>query len=75
MVPSILCQSVGVAKILTNSSPWNSGSLGLLEHGYVVLPDRGFDIHEDVTIHGGKLEIPSFTLGKKQLSMDEVEYS
>ena len=26
-------------------------------------------------IHGAKLEIPSFTRGKKQLSLDEVEYS
>ena len=53
----------------------NSNLLGLLEHGDDVLAKRGFDIHKDVAIHGGKLEIPSFTRGKKQLSMDEVEYS
>ena len=53
----------------------NSGFLRLLEHGDVVLADRGFDIHDDVAIHGAKLEIPSFTRGKKQLSLDEVEYS
>ena len=53
----------------------NSGFLHLLEHGDVVLADRGFDIHDDVAIHGAKLEIPSFTRGKKQLSLDEVEYS
>ena len=53
----------------------NSGFLGLLEHGDVVLADRGFDIREDAAIHDGNLEIPSFTRGKKQLSMDEVEYS
>ena len=39
----------------------NSDFLGQLEHGEVVLADRGFDIHKDVAIHGGKLEIPSFT--------------
>ena len=50
----------------------NSGFLSLLEHGDVVLADRGFDIHEDVAI---QLEIPFFTQRKKQLSMDEVEYS
>ena len=53
----------------------NSGFLRLLEHGDIVLADRGFDIHDDVRIHGAKLEIPSFTRGKKQLSLDEVEYS
>ena len=53
----------------------NSGFLRLLEHGDIVLADRGFDIHDDVAIHGAKLEIPSFTRGKKQLSLDEVEYS
>ena len=53
----------------------NSSFLGQLEHGDVVLADRGFDMHEDVAKHGGKLEIPSFTRVKKQLSMDEVEYS
>ena len=30
----------------------------------------GFDIHDDVAIHGAKLEIPSFTRGKKQLSLE-----
>ena len=69
MVPSLFCQSFGRATDIFITM--NSGFLGLLEHGDVVL---GFDIHKDVVIHGGKLEI-SFTRGNKQLSMDEVEYS
>lgn len=52
-----------------------SGFLRLLEPGDVILADRGFGISDDVGLHGGKLEIPSFTRGKKQLSQKEVEYS
>ena len=36
---------------------------------------RGFTIEEDINRHGGKLEIPVFTKGKKQLSQKEVETS
>lgn len=43
--------------------------------GDVVLADRGFTLTEDFAIHGAKLEIPSFTRGKKQLSQNEVETS
>ena len=53
----------------------NSGFLRLLDPGDVVLADCGFDIGDDIAIHGAKLEIPSFTRGKKQLSMEEVEYT
>ena len=53
----------------------NSGLLTLLEPGDVVLADRGFDIADDIALHGAKLEIPSFTRGKKQLAMEEVEFS
>lgn len=28
-----------------------------------------------MALHGAKLEIPSFTRGKKQLAMEEVEFS
>ena len=52
-----------------------SGFLPLLEHGDVVLADRGFTITEDVAVFGAKLEIPPFTRGKKQLSQREVESS
>ena len=47
----------------------------LLEPGDVILADRGFTIAEDIAIHGAKLEIPSFTRGKGQLSQREVELS
>lgn len=53
----------------------NSGFLRLLDPSDVVLADRGFDIGDDIAINGAKLEIPSFTRGKKQLSMEEVEYT
>ena len=53
----------------------NSGFLRLLDPGDVVLADRGFDIGDDIALHGARLEIPAFTRGKKQLSMQEVEYS
>ena len=41
----------------------NSGLLTRLEPGVVVLADRGFDIADDIALHGAKLEIPSFTRG------------
>lgn len=53
----------------------NSGFLRLLEPGDVILADRGFDIDDDIVLYGAKLVIPSFTQGKKQLSMQEVECS
>ena len=53
----------------------NSGFLKLFDFGDVVLADRGFDIGDDIALHGARLEIPAFTRGKKQLSMQKVEYS
>ena len=32
-------------------------------------------MRDDIAIHGGQLEIPAFTKGKKQLSQEEVEMS
>ena len=40
------------------------GFLDHIEPGDVILADRGFNIS---AIRGAKLEIPSFTKGKKQL--------
>ena len=53
----------------------NSGFLDLVEYGDVILADRGFDISDDLSLYGARLEIPAFTQGKKQLSQQEVEYS
>ena len=51
------------------------GFLDHIERGDVILADRGFNIADDLAIRGAKLEIPSFTKGKKQLSRMEVEKS
>ena len=40
---------------------------GFLDHIDVILADRGFNISDELAIRGAKLEIPSFTKGKKQL--------
>ena len=53
----------------------NSDFIELLEYGDVILADRGFDIADDMAVHGVSLVIPSFTRGKKQLSLQEVECS
>ena len=53
----------------------HSDFLHRIEPGDLVLADRGFNIAEDLALYGAKLEIPSFTKGKKQLSQEEVEYS
>ena len=52
-----------------------SGFFNLLEPGDTILADRGFTIEEDIAVHGAKLQIPSFTRGKTQLSQREVEQS
>ena len=53
----------------------NSGFLKLSSNGDTILADRGFTISEDLQVYGANLEIPSFTHGKKQLSLEEVECS
>ena len=53
----------------------NSDFLPLLEYGDIVLADRGFDIADDIAMHGASLIIPAFTRGKKQLSLPDVECS
>ena len=51
------------------------GFLDHIEPGDVILADRGFNISDELAIRGAKLEIPSFTKGKKQLPRQEVEKS
>lgn len=52
-----------------------SGSLDKIEYGDSILVDRGFDIADDLGVHGARLQIPSFMGGKQQLSLHEVEVS
>lgn len=50
-----------------------SGFLDLIEHGDLVLADRGFLISEDLAARNSSLLIPAFTRGQKQLSQRDVE--
>lgn len=52
-----------------------SGFLDLLEHGDLILADRGFLISEEIAARGCYLAIPAFTKGQTQLSQREVESS
>ena len=52
-----------------------SGFLKLIDPGNTILADRGFDISDDIGLHGAKLIMPAFTRGKMQLSQQEVEVS
>ena len=53
----------------------NSGLLKHLKYGDLVLADRGFDISDDLAMVGASLAIPPFTIGKPQLSQQEVGFS
>ena len=51
----------------------HSGVLDKLEHGDLVLADRGFTIEDSVGLYCAKLCCPPFTKGKKQLLRYEVD--
>ena len=53
----------------------HSGFLSLLNYGYLILANRGFDIADDLAMVGASLAIPPFTKGKPQLSQQGVEFS
>ena len=53
----------------------NCGFYKYLIPGDLVLADRGFNIADDLALHGASLALPSFTKGKDQLSQNEVEVS
>ena len=52
-----------------------SDFLQYIEPGDTILADRGFNINDDISVHGGTLIIPAFTRGKTQLSQQDVERS
>ena len=56
-------------KVLTN----DCGYLNFIQHGDVVLADRGFLISDELNELGADLVIPAFTRGKSQLSARDVE--
>ena len=51
------------------------GFLIFLQHGDLILADRGFNIAETLATHGAILKIPHFTKGKSQVSGNEVDDS
>jgi hypothetical protein len=58
-------------KVITNESKFYEK----LDHGDLVLADRGFLIQDELAAYGAQLAIPPFSKGKKQFSQKEVENS
>ena len=56
-------------KIITSCS----GFLDKIEFGDMIMADRGFTIAEELARRGALLEIPSFTVGRSQLSARDVD--
>lgn len=52
-----------------------SGYLDYLEHGDVVLADRGFQLDQEFVTRGAHLKVPAFTRGKSQISRADVDRS
>lgn len=52
-----------------------SGFLDKLEHGDMILADRGFTIERELSMKGATLAIPDFTHGKTQMLTASVEKS
>ena len=46
----------------------HSGFLKFLQHGDLILADRGFNIAETLATHGVILKTPHFTKAKSQMS-------
>ena len=49
-----------------------SGLYDMLEKGDSVMPNRGFNIQDDLTPFGVKVNIPPFLKGKTQLEPEEL---
>jgi hypothetical protein len=58
-------------KVITH----RSGYLDFINHGDVVMADRGFLITDELASRGAELVMPSFLRGKQQFSAREVENS
>lgn len=71
---SFVSQSWG-GRVSDKTLTQQSGFLEKLEHGDLILANRGFTIADDVGLYGAKLVIPAFTRGKAQLSQRDVEMS
>ena len=50
------------------------GFLDKLMHGDLVLADRGFDISEELALHGATLAIPPYTKGKPHREVEESRH-
>lgn len=68
-------QGAGVVVSLISHSLKKSSFYYTLDHGDVILADRGFTVADDLGVFGAQLEIPAFTHGKTQLSQRDVEMS
>ena len=51
----------------------NCGILEHLQPEAVILADRGFNIHDSVSLYCAKAKFLQFTRGKKQLSKEELD--
>ena len=65
--------SEGWGRVSDKHLTLHSGILKKLLPGDTVLADRGFDIQESVGLLWATLKMPTFTKGKSQLSVIEVE--
>ena len=48
--------------------PRDPGFLEHIQHGDLVLADRGFDIRDELALIGASLAVPPYMKGKSQLS-------
>ena len=71
MVLSLLFQSC-TGSISDRELTKKSGLLDLLERGDTVMAYRGFNIQDDLTPLGVRVNIPPFLKGKEQLDREEL---
>jgi len=49
------------------------GFLDLIDTGDVILVDQGFNVHDNIAIRGGRLEIPAFTKVKNNYLWNNLD--